>query len=228
MSLHSPLSGSVRSRFGGSGRSRSKVAAALALVVSIPFIVSTFAASVTVGSGTLAFGQGSQQAVACDPQVYVALGQEWKSAPTPSDPTAGFFRVKSVTVSGVDLVACQRTKLRIRLINMQGQEIVLGTSNATVLQMAIPNTSSPQSSSDPVALSLGYLTGSGDLISGLMHAAINLSTSGTSVYDGSNLSPNSADVTFYIDPTQQHINIDGAVVGRTTVESVNNPSAMAG
>lgn len=228
MSLHSPLSGSVRSRFGGSGRTRSKVAAALALVVSIPFIVSTFAASVTVGSGTLAFGQGSQQAVACDPQVYVALGQEWKSAPTPSDPTAGFFRVKSVTVSGVDLVACQRTKLRIRLINMQGQEIVLGTSNATVLQMAIPNTSSPQSSSDPVALSLGYLTGSGDLISGLMHAAINMSTSGTSVYDGSNLSPNSADVTFYIDPTQQHINIDGAVVGRTTVESVNNPSAMAG
>jgi hypothetical protein len=197
MSLNSPLSGSVKSRFGGSGRSRSKFAAAIAVVVSIPFFVSTFAASVTVGSGALTFGQGSQQAVACDSQVYVALAQEWKSAPTPQDSTAGFFRVKSVTVSGLDLVACQKTKLRVRLINMQGQEIVLGPSNATVLQMAVPTSAAPD-----------------------------MSTSGTSVYDGSTLSANSADVTFYLDPTMQTINIDGAVVGRTTVESVNNPSAM--
>jgi hypothetical protein len=59
-----------------------------------------------------------------------------------------------------------------------------------------------------------------------MSAAISLSTSGTSVYDGSVLSANSADVTFYLDPTSALINIDGASVGRTTVESVNNPSAM--
>jgi hypothetical protein len=61
-----------------------------------------------------------------------------------------------------------------------------------------------------------------------MYASINMSTSGTSIYDGSTLSANSADVTFYLDPTQQAINIDGAIVGRTTVESVNNPTAMAG
>jgi hypothetical protein len=226
--LNSPLSGSVKSRFGGSGRSRSKIAAAIAVAVSIPFFLSTFAASVTVGSGALTFGQGSQQAVACDSQVYVALAQEWKSAPTQSDPTAGYFRVKSVTVSGLDLVACQRTKLRLRLINMQGQEIVLGASNATVLQMSIPTSAAPESSSDPAALALGYLTGGGDVISGVMYASINMSTSGTSIYDGSTLSANSADVTFYLDPTQQAINIDGAIVGRTTVESVNNPAAMAG
>ena len=226
--LNSPLSGSVKSRFGGSGRSRSKIAAAIAVAVSIPFFLSTFAASVTVGSGALTFGQGSQQAVACDSQVYVALAQEWKSAPTQSDSTAGYFRVKSVTVSGLDLVACQRTKLRLRLINMQGQEIVLGTSNATVLQMSIPTSAAPESSSDPAALALGYLTGGGDVISGVMYASINMSTSGTSIYDGSTLSANSADVTFYLDPTQQAINIDGAIVGRTTVESVNNPTAMAG
>ena len=226
--LNSPLSGSVKSRFGGSGRSRSKIAAAIAIAVSIPFFVSTFAASVTVGTGALTFGQGSQQAVACDSQVYVALAQEWKSAPTESDPTAGYFRVKSVTVSGLDLVACQRTKLRLRLINMQGQEIVLGASNATVLQMSVPTSAAPESSSDPAALALGYLTGGGDVISGVMYASINMSTGGTSIYDGSTLSANSADVTFYLDPTLQNINIDGAIVGRTTVESVNNPAAMAG
>ena len=226
--LNSPLSGSVKSRFGGSGRSRTKIAAAIAIAVSIPFFVSTFAASVTVGTGALTFGQGSQQAVACDSQVYVALAQEWKSAPTESDPTAGYFRVKSVTVSGLDLVACQRTKLRLRLINMQGEEIVLGASNATVLQMSIPTSAAPESSSDPAALALGYLTGGGDVISGVMYASINMSTGGTSIYDGSTLSANSSDVTFYLDPTMQNINIDGAIVGRTTVESVNNPAAMAG
>ena len=226
MSLNSPLSSSVKSRFGGNGRSRSKIAAAVAIMATVPFILSTFAASVTVGNGSLTFGQGSQQAVACDSQVYVALAQEWLPAPTPTDATNGYFRVKSVTVSGVDLVACQMTKLRIRLIDNVGKEILVGPSDAKVLQMAIPTSTAPSSSSDALALGLSYLTGPGDLISGVMRAAISLSTSGTSMYDGSVLSANSADVTFYLDPTSTLINIDGANVGRTTLESVNNPSAM--
>jgi hypothetical protein len=226
MSLNSPLSAGVKSRFGGTGRTRSKIVAAVAIMSAVPFILSTFAASVTVGSGSLTFGQGSQQAVACDSQVYVALAQEWYSAPTPTDATNGYFRVKSVTVSGVDLVACQKTKLRIRLIDNVGKEIVVGPTDAKVLQMAIPTSEAPTSSSDAAALGLSYLTGPGDLISGVMSAAISLSTSGTSIYDGSVLSANSADVTFYLDPAATLINIDGASVGRTTVESVNNPSAM--
>ena len=138
MSLNSPLSSSVKSHFGGNGRTRSKIVAAVAVMSSVPLILSTFAASVTVGSGSLNFGQGSQQAVSCDSQVYVALAQEWYSAPTPTDATNGYFRVKSVTVSGVDLVACQKTKLRIRLIDNVGKEIAVGPSDAKVLQMAIP------------------------------------------------------------------------------------------
>ncbi|CAB4529564.1 unannotated protein [freshwater metagenome] len=224
MSLHSPLSGSVKSRFGGSGKARSKFFAFIAIGSAVPFLLSTFAASVTVGSGNLTFGQGSQQAVACDPQVFVAMGQEWKSAPTQTDSTNGFFRVKSVTVSNVDLVACQNTKLRIRLIDSTGKEIQLGgIQDATVLQMAIPSTDGQVSSSDPAVLGLGYLTGDGGVISGIMNAAISLSTVGTSVYDGSNLSANSADVTFYLDPTKNTVNIDGQNVGRVTVEAVNNP-----
>lgn len=226
MSLNSPLSAGVKSRFGGSGRTRSKIVAAVAIMVSVPFILSTFAASITVGTGALTFGQGSQQAVACDSQVYVALAQEWHSAPTETDPTNGYFRVKSVTVAGLDLVACQKTKLRIRLIDNIGREILVGPTDAKVLQMAIPTSDAPTSTSDAAALGLSYLTGPGDLISGVMSAAIALSTSGTSIYDGSILSANSADVTFYLDPAATLINIDGASVGRTTVESVNNPSAM--
>jgi hypothetical protein len=227
MSLNSPLSGSVKSRFGGSGKTRSKIFAVVAIVSSVPFLLSTFAASVTVGSGNLTFGQGSQQAVACDAQVYVAMGQEWKSSPTQTDTTNGFFRVRSVTVSNVDLVACQNTKLRIRLIDSTGKEIQLGgIAGATVLQIAVPSTDAQVSTSDAAVLGLGYLTGDGAVISGVMNASVSLSTAGTSVYDGSTLSANSADVTFYLDPTQSTVNIDGQSVGRVTVESVNNPKAQ--
>ena len=226
--LNSPLSGRVNSRFGGSGKQRSKILIGVALTAAVPLLLSTFAASVTVGTGNLNFGQGSEQAVACDSQVYVSLGQEWHSQPTPTDSTAGFFRVKSVTVSGLNLVACQNTKLRVRLINMQGKEIALGTDSATVLQISIPQTDQPQSTSDSAILGLGYLTGDGQVISGVMQAQANLSVAGTSIYDGSTLSPQSADVTFYLDPSQQLVNIDGQAVGRTTVESVNNPKPMGG
>lgn len=225
--LNSPLSGRVTSRFGGSGKQRSKILLGVSLAAAVPLLVSTFAASVTVGSGNLNFGQGSEQAVACDSQVYVALGQEWHSAPTPQDSTAGFFRVKSVTVSGLNLVACQNTKLRVRLIDMQGKEIQIGGApGATVMQISVPQTEQPTSTSDAAVLGLSYLTGGGELISGVMQAQASLSVAGTSVYDGSTLSPNSADVTFYLDPTSQTVNIDGQLVGRTTVESVNNPKAM--
>ncbi len=225
--LNSPLSGRVTSRFGGSGKQRSKILLGVSLAAAVPLLVSTFAASVTVGSGNLNFGQGSEQAVACDSQVYVALGQEWHSAPTPQDSTAGFFRVKSVTVSGLNLVACQNTKLRVRLIDMQGKEIQIGGApGATVMQISVPQTEQPTSTSDAAVLGLSYLTGGGELISGVMQAQASLSVAGTSVYDGSTLSPNSADVTFYLDPTSQTVNVDGQLVGRTTVESVNNPKAM--
>ena len=59
-----------------------------------------------------------------------------------------------------------------------------------------------------------------------MSAAISLATSGTSIYDGSTLSPINADVTFFIDPTAAIVNIDGQSVFRTTVETINNPSAQ--
>ena len=225
--LNSPLSGRVTSRFGGSGKQRSKILLGISLAAAVPLLVSTFAASVTVGSGNLNFGQGSEQAVACDSQVYVALGQEWHSAPTPQDSTAGFFRVKSVTVSGLNLVACQNTKLRVRLIDMQGKEIQIGGApGATVMQISVPQSEQPTSTSDAAVLGLSYLTGGGELISGIMQAQASLSVVGTSVYDGSTLSPNSADITFYLDPTSQTVNVDGQLVGRTTVESVNNPKAM--
>lgn len=227
MSLHSPLSGPVNSGFGGNKKYKSKILVGAALLTAIPFLLSTFAASVTVGSGSLEFGQGSQQAIACDSQIYIAMGQEWYGKPVEGDPSAGYFRVRAVTVSNLDLDACAGKKLRVRLIDGQSQEITIGAiPEAKVIQVSLPNPAPVQNISDSTALLLSYLTGTGNLISGTLLATSAVSMSGTSVYDGSVLSSKNADVTFYIDPSAQSVNIDGQSVLRTTVETIDNPAAQ--
>ncbi len=224
--LNSPLSGRVNSGFGGVGSHKSKIMFGVALIAVVPFMLSTFAASVTVGNGALEFGQGSEQAVACDQQIYVAMGEEWHAAPTAQDSSAGFFRVRSVTISNLDLQNCAGRKLRIRLIDGTSKEIALGSDpSATVLQLTLPNPVPTQNTSDVNALRLGYQTGIGGDISSTLLANATVNVSGTSVYDGSTLTPNSGDVTFYLDPSSASVNIDSSNVRRTTVETINNPGA---
>jgi hypothetical protein len=228
MTLHSPLSGPVNSGFGGGGKKfKSKIVAGVTVIALVPFLLSTFAASVTVGNGALEFGQGSQQAIACDSKIYIAMGEEWKGAPAENDPSAGFFRVRSVTVSNLDLQNCAGKKLRVRLIDGSSQEISLGNvPEAKVMQISLPNPMPVQNVSDSTALLLTYLTGTGSPIAGTLAATVSVGVSGTSVYDGSVLSANNADVTFFIDPSATVVNIDGQQVFRTTVETIDNPSAQ--
>jgi len=186
--------------------------------------MSTFAANITVGSGALEFGQGSQQAIACDLTVFISIGEEWHSQPTPTDSSAGFFRVKAVTISNLDLNSCRGKKLRMRLISTAGAEIPIGANpDVRVLQVVIPDVDAQVSSSDPTYLQLASLNGDGGVVSGTLSAAASLNLVGTAIYDGSDLSTTSADITFYLDPTSKFVNVDGQVVGRTTVETVNNP-----
>ncbi len=227
--LHSPLSGRVTSGFGGAGGYKSRIVIGVTVLAVVPFLLSTFAASVTVGSGALEFGQGSQQAVACDATVYASIGEEWHSAPTVDDTSAGYFRVRAVTISNLDLLACKGKKLRVRLIDTMGAELAIGGVEGAdpsphVLQVTLPNVDAPINTGDAAELALAYLSADGSVISSEINAAVNLSVSGTSIYDGTNLDPTSADVTFYIDPTALTVNIDGQRVGRTTVETVANNS----
>ena len=210
--------------FAGIGSAKSKLMIGVTLVALVPFMMSTFAANVTVGSGALEFGQGSQQAIACDPTVFVSIGEEWHSQPTPTDSSAGFFRVKAVTISNLDLNNCRGKKLRMRLINTTGSEIAIGSSpDVRVLQVVVPDVDAQVSSSDATYLQLAALNGDGGVVSGTLTSAASLNLAGTAIYDGSDLSATSADVTYYLDPTRTLVNIDGQIVGRTTVETVNNP-----
>ena len=227
MTLHSPLSGPVNSGFGGGKKYKSKIVFGIAVMGLIPFVMSTFAASVTVGNGALEFGQGSQQAIACDSKIYIAMGEEWHAQPAQNDPSAGFFRVRAVTVSNLDLQSCAGKKLRVRLIDGSSQEIGIGPiPEAKVLQVTLPSATPTTNISDSTALLLSYLTGTGNVISGTLLANAAVSVSGTSIYDGSVLSVNNADVTFFIDPSAATVNIDGQLVHRTTVETIDNPAAQ--
>jgi hypothetical protein len=224
--LDSPLSGSVKSRFGGAGKYRNKVVLGTAVVAFVPFLLSTFAASVTVGTGALEFGQGSQQALACDDTVYVALGEEWHASPVPEDSSAGYFRLRTATISNVNLTTCAGKKLRLRLIDGSSAEIILGSlPDAKVLEVTIPRDVPVSNLSDPTELRLTYLTGQGQPIAGAMAANVGMNVSGTSVYDGSSLTNTSADVMFYLDPTATLVNINGQQVRRATVETVANPGS---
>jgi hypothetical protein len=224
--LDSPLSGSVKSRFGGAGKYRNKVVLGTAVVAFVPFLLSTFAASVTVGTGALEFGQGSQQALACDDTVYVALGEEWHASPVPEDSSAGYFRLRTATISNVNLTTCAGKKLRLRLIDGSSAEIILGSlPDAKVLEVRIPRDVPVSNLSDPTELRLTYLTGQGQPIAGAMAANVGMNVSGTSVYDGSSLTNTSADVMFYLDPTATLVNINGQQVRRATVETVANPGS---
>jgi len=219
--LQSPLSGRVTSNFGGVGRYKSKIIFGTAIIALIPMLLSTFAASVTVGNGNLEFGQGSQQAVACDENVFVAMGEEWHGAPTPQDSSAGYFRVRTVTVSNLNVESCAGKRLRVRLVDGTSTELQIGSvPGATVFQVAIPEVAPASNITDSVVLGLSYLSGTGQLISGAMAATAVLNVSGTSVYDGSSLSTQSADVTFYVDSSATQVNIDGQSVRRATVETV--------
>jgi hypothetical protein len=215
----------MKSRFSGSGKYKNKVVMGTAIVAFVPFLLSTFAASVTVGSGALEFGQGSQQAIACDDTVFVALGEEWHGNPAAGDTSAGFFRLRTATISNLNLTSCAGKRLRLRLIDGTSAEIILGSIlDAKVLQVTLPKEVPVSNISDPTELRLTYLTGQGQPIAGAMAATATLNVSGLSVYDGSALTNISADVTFYLDPTATMVNIDGQQVRRATVETVNNPS----
>ena len=222
--LESPLSGNVKTRRRAGSNTRKKVILGVAAVSVIPFLLSTFAASVTIGSGALEFGQGSQQAIACDQNVFIALGEEWHANPSSSDSSDGFFRVRTATISNINLEACSGRKLRLRMIDGNSAELVIGnTPDAKVLQIILPATVPTSNVTEPSLLGLTYLTGDGQPISSTLAANVNVNVSGVSVYDGSSLSPTNADVMFYIDPTALQVNINGESVRRATVETVNNP-----
>jgi hypothetical protein len=126
----SPLSNRVNSRFGGSVNHRSKKIIAGFLIATVgPLVATTLAASVTIGTGSLEFGQGSQAAVACDTAITTAITETWYNAST-------IFEVATIVLSdlntaagaGVSNAGCGGKILKVSLLGSSGTALTIGSS----------------------------------------------------------------------------------------------------
>lgn len=137
--IGSPLTGRVSSNFGGSVNHRTKKIIAGLLIATIgPLVATTLSASVTIGSGNLEFGQGSQAAVACDSAITSAITETWYQAST-------VFRVATISLTALDTAACTGKSLKISLLGTSGTALTLGSTAETSITVALTNVAGAQS-----------------------------------------------------------------------------------
>ena len=135
-------------------KSRKKLIVGIAMLGVIPVIGSTFAATITVGSGNIEFGQGTQAVTACDTSISVALASSWDSG-------TSSFKVSSVTLSDVNTstkssgTGCNGEKIVVKLLNSSGSELdsITMTISNTSGSMKPTGVTSSGSTTDTITIS---------------------------------------------------------------------------
>ena len=169
----SPLSNRVNSRFGGSVNHRSKKIIAGFLIATIgPLVATTLAASVTIGTGSLEFGQGSQAAVACDAAITTAITETWYEAGT-------FFRVATMSLTGLDTTACTGKYFKLSLLGSTGTALTVGSAAETSITVKLTDVSGSQATGSTLAGSTASLstTGTNNTLLVTLNAAVYLNAS---------------------------------------------------
>ena len=85
-----------------------KIFLGIGALIAIPAIGSTLAANISVNAGSVQFGQGISQAVACDSNVTITPVNQFSNAQT-----AGSFNLDTITVSGI-ANACSGFKFSLK------------------------------------------------------------------------------------------------------------------
>ena len=107
-----------------------KIGIGLSALVLIPTIGSTLAGSITIGSGSLEFGQGVVETAACDGGITVAPASEltttiasliYGSMPA----VAPYFSLASILVSDIDGATCQDVTFTIKAFDIDGNQTPL-------------------------------------------------------------------------------------------------------
>jgi hypothetical protein len=167
-----PLSGRVGPNFGGSVNNKTKKIIAGLLIATLgPLVATTLAASVTIGTGSLEFGQGSQAAVACDNAITSAITESWYQSST-------FFRVATISLTALDTAACTGKSIKISLLGSTGTALTLGSTAETSITVALTNVTGAQSGGT-LAGSTASLstTGTNNTLTVTLNAAVNLDAS---------------------------------------------------
>ena len=169
----SPLSNRVNSRFGGSVNHRSKKIIAGFLIATVgPLVATTLAASVTIGTGTLEFGQGSQAAVACDSVITTSITETWYEAGT-------YFRVATMSLTGLDTTACTGKYFKLSLLGSTGTALTVGSAAETSITVKLTDVSGSQATGSTLAGSTASLstTGTNNTLLVTLNAAVYLNAS---------------------------------------------------
>ncbi len=169
----SPLSNRVNSRFGGSVNHRSKKIIAGFLIATVgPLVATTLAASVTIGTGSLEFGQGSQAAVACDSVITTSITETWYEAGT-------FFRVATMSLTGLDTTACTGKYFKLSLLGSTGTALTVGSAAETSITVKLTDVSGSQATGSTLAGSSASLstTGTNNTLLVTLNAAVYLNAS---------------------------------------------------
>jgi hypothetical protein len=135
----SPLTNHFGENFAGGKPKRKRVLIGAALLLIVPYIGSTLAASVTINSGVATeFGQGSQPTIACDQSVNTAISQTWYQ-------TSTYFRVSTISLTNLNNASsstldggCGGKKIKLQLLNSSGTALTIGTSSNTSVTITIP------------------------------------------------------------------------------------------
>jgi hypothetical protein len=144
----SPLANRMGLNFGGRQPKRKRVFIGAALLLIVPYIGSTLAATVTIsgtgGTTAIEFGQGSQVAITCDTTITSEINEAWYA-------TSSIFRVDTVVLSGVDVRSattatsnnqgCGGKNMTLKLYTgSAGSETaaVIGASSASSVTFAVP------------------------------------------------------------------------------------------
>ena len=171
--IGSPLSNRVNSRFGGSVNHRSKKIIAGFLIATIgPLVATTLAASVTIGTGSLEFGQGSQAAVACDSVITTSITETWYEAGT-------YFRVATMSLTGLDTTACTGKYFKLSLLGSTGTALTVGSAAETSITVKLTDVSGSQATGSTLAGSTASLstTGTNNTLLVTLNAAVYLNAS---------------------------------------------------
>jgi len=96
----SPLTRHLGSRFLGNKQKRKRIIIVAALLLLVPYIGSTLAASVVItGTGSttaIEFGQGNQVAITCDTSITTTINESWNSS-------SSTYTVGTIVLSGVNV-----------------------------------------------------------------------------------------------------------------------------
>ena len=102
----SPLTDHLGPSFGGQKQKNKRVFIGAALLLFVPYLGSTLAASVTIsgsgGASAIEFGQGNQVAITCDTSITSTINESWYAA-------SSTFTVASVVLSGVNVASAIAT-----------------------------------------------------------------------------------------------------------------------